>query len=172
MKLTGTLFRAHHPRWSYAPGSGQGAALHGGRFNPKGVAALYTSRRLQTAWLEAQQSFPFKAQPMTLCTYLVDCEDVADLTSEDERARVGVEEAELNCPWEDIAAKGGVPQSWLLAQRLIGSGVSGILVRSFAHGAMSSDVNVVFWRWADKPPHQVRVVDDFGRLPRDDASWR
>lgn len=45
-----------------------------------GVPALYTSLRLETAWLEAQQGLPFKAQPMTLCDYGVDCEDIADLT--------------------------------------------------------------------------------------------
>jgi RES domain-containing protein len=29
------------------------------------MAALYTSRRMETAWREAQQGFPFKAQPLT-----------------------------------------------------------------------------------------------------------
>ena len=43
------------------------------------MPALYTARRFETAWLEAQQAFPFKAQPMTLCAYEVDC-DVLDLT--------------------------------------------------------------------------------------------
>jgi len=33
-------------------------------------------------------------------------------------------------------------------------------------------VNLVFWRWADLAPHQVSVIDDTGRLPRDDRSWR
>jgi RES domain-containing protein len=36
--------------------------------------------RFETAWLEAQQAFPFKAQPMTPCAYEVDCGDVLDLT--------------------------------------------------------------------------------------------
>ena len=78
--LTGFAYRAHHPRWSFAPASGEGAARHGGRFNPVGMAALYTARRMETAWLEAQQAFPFKAQPLTLCAYEVDCADVVDLT--------------------------------------------------------------------------------------------
>ena len=42
--------------------------------------------RFETAWLEAQQGFPFKAQPMTLCGYSVDCEDLADLTDAPFRA--------------------------------------------------------------------------------------
>jgi hypothetical protein len=29
----------------------------------------------------------------------------------------------------------------------------------------------VFWRWSDHPPHQLRLIDDERRLPRDDSSW-
>ena len=172
MRLAGLVYRAHHPRWATSPTSGQGAALHGGRFNAKGIAALYTSRRLETAWLEAQQSFPFKAQPMTLCIYEVDCEDVVDLTRPEERSRLGIDEADLACAWEHLAAQGRLPASWLLAQGLVSKGIAGIIVRSYAAGATAADINAVFWRWTDQPPHQVRIVDDFGRLPKDDASWR
>ena len=172
MRFRGEVYRAHHPRWAYLPTSGEGAALHGGRFNPKGMAALYTSRRLETAWLEAQQAFPFKAQPTTICAYAVDCDDVLDLTEERERVRQGLSAADLACPWEDLASQGVTPPSWALAKRLCGAGAAGILVPSFAPGAGPFDVNAVFWRWSDSPPHQVRVIDDLKRLPQDDVSWR
>lgn len=172
MRLVGTVYRAHHPRWAFDPSSGRGAALHGGRFNPKGVEALYTSRRLQTAWLEAQQAFPFKAQPMTVCTYSVDCEDVLDLTDPDERRRLAIASDDLAGAWEDVALRGAVPPSWSLSIRLVAEGYVGILVPSFASGAGDADVNAVFWQWSAGPPHQVRVVDDDDRLPKDDASWR
>ncbi|MGY2046569.1 RES family NAD+ phosphorylase [Methylobacterium sp. JK268] len=172
MRLVGTVYRAHHPRWAFAPASGEGAALHGGRFNPKGVAALYTARRLETAWLEAQQGFPFKAQPMTVCAYAVDCADLLDLTDPAERDGQGVAAEDLACPWEDLSLRGATPPSWVLAARLIGAGAAGIVVPSFAPGAGPDDANVVFWRWGDAHPHRVRVVDDAGRLPRDESSWR
>jgi RES domain-containing protein len=38
LRLTGLVYRAHNPRWSFAPYSGEGAARYGGRFNPVGVA--------------------------------------------------------------------------------------------------------------------------------------
>lgn len=79
-RFTGRVFRAHNPRWSFTPLSGDGAALHGGRFNLDGTPALYTSLRMETAWLEAQQGFPFKPQPLTICGYDVDSEPVLDLT--------------------------------------------------------------------------------------------
>ena len=172
MRLVGQVYRAHHPGWAFQPASGTGAALHGGRFNPKGTEALYTARRLETAWLEAQQAFPFKAQPMTICAYAVDCEGVVDLMDERERRAWGVAAGDLSCAWEALAGRGEAPPSWQLARRLIAAGVAGILVPSFAPGAGPQDANAVFWRWSDAPPHQVKVIDDAGRLPRDDASWR
>lgn len=145
MRLTRTVFRAHNPRWSWAPDSGDGAAGAGGRFNPVGMPALYTSLRFQTAWLEAQQAFPFKPQPMTLCTYDVDCDDVLDLTDSRVLAAQGIGRDDLSCPWEDHATRGLMPPSWVLAERLVALGVAAILVQSFAAGAAVDDVNVVFW---------------------------
>ena len=40
MNFQGLAYRAHDPRWSFKPLSGDGAAVQGGRFNPKGSAAL------------------------------------------------------------------------------------------------------------------------------------
>lgn len=172
MRLTGLVFRAHNPRWAWAPDSGRGAADHGGRFNPVGTPALYTSRRFETAWLEAQQAFPFKAQPLTLCAYEVACDDVLDLTDAATLATHGIDLADLACPWFDLQSRGQTPPSWALAGRLAKQGVAAIIVPSFATGATVADVNVVFWNWSRDPPHQVRVVDDEGRLPRDASSWR
>jgi RES domain-containing protein len=58
-----------------------------------------------------------------------------------------------------------------MMKRLAGGGVAGIIVRSFAIGATDADVNVVFWKWSDALPHQVKVIDDGGRLPKDGSSW-
>jgi len=108
---------------------------------------------------------------MTMVAYRVDCTDMFDLTDAAERDGLGVAVADLACAWEDLASRGLEPPSWTLAKRLIGKSAAGIIVPSFAAGAGPDDVNVVFWRWADVPPHQVTVIDDTGRLPRDDSSW-
>ncbi|MCB8877067.1 RES family NAD+ phosphorylase [Acidisoma silvae] len=172
MRFHGFVYRAHHPRWAFSPLSGEGAARYGGRFNPPGMPALYTARRMQTAWLEAQQAFPFKAQPMTLCAYEVDCVDVADLTNPITLGELGIAQAALACPWEDLASRRQPVASWDLARRLQAEGFAAILVPSFAAGATSEDANLVFWQWAADLPHRVTVIDDDNRLPRDDRSWR
>jgi RES domain-containing protein len=165
LRFEGLVYRAHNPRWAFAPGSGEGAARFGGRFNPKGVPALYTSLRLETAWLEAQQGFAFKAQPMTMVSYEVDCADVADLTDPAFRS-------ELGCAWEDLASRKLPVPSWQVAERLRAEGHAAAVVPSFAARARVDDVNLVFWRWGEEMPHLVRAIDAHGRLPKDDISWR
>jgi RES domain-containing protein len=134
--------------------------------------ALYTSKRFETAWLEAQQGFAFKAQPLTLIAYDVDCDDVADLTQAATCAGLGVSGNDLACAWEDLVSRGIDPPSWQIARHLYNDGTAAIIVPSYAPGANEDDINVVFWRWSDIKPHSVRAVDDQGRLPRNDASWR
>jgi len=172
LRLVRAVYRAHHPRWSFDPHSGAGAARFGGRFNPVGMAALYTSLRLETAWLEAQQGFPFKGQPMTMRAYEVDCDGVVDLTDPAALPELGVAHDHLGCPWEVLVMRAIRPPTWQLAERLIGGGHAGALVRSYAPGATADDVNAVFWHWSDALPHLVRVVDHHRRLPRDDRSWQ
>ena len=41
MRFQELVYRAHNPEWSWTPLSGEGARRHGGRFNRRGVPALY-----------------------------------------------------------------------------------------------------------------------------------
>lgn len=170
--FTGLVYRAHHPRWAYNPESGEGASRWGGRFNRPGTPALYTALRPETAWLEAQQGFAFKAQPMTLCGYEVACADVVDLTSNATIDALAIDPGDLACPWEDMADAGKTPPTWQIADRLIAGRVAGVIVPSYAHRAGPDDCNLVLWTWEKDPPHSIRVVDDYSRLPKDDRSWR
>jgi RES domain-containing protein len=160
----GIVYRAHHPHWAFDPLSGAGAARHGGRFNRVGQPALYTSLSLNTAWLEAQQGFVLKAQPMTICSYRIECDGIEDLRDPSVLNAHGIALADLECPWEAMARAGAEPPSWILADLLMARGVSGIMVPSFAYGAGPNDHNLIFWTWSDQPPHQVALVDDHGRL--------
>ena len=158
--------------WAYTPLSGEGALKYGGRFNRRGKNTLYTSLDPTTAWMEAQQGFPFKPQPMTLVAYQVDCADVADLTDPKVQHITESSPAELGCAWEDLADKKREPPTWLLADRLQAQGVAGLLVRSFAPGCTENNVNLVLWQWSNAIPHSVQVIDDLNRLPKTPESWR
>ena len=126
---------------------------------------------MQGAWTEAQQAFPFKAQPVTLCAYAIDCADIADITDPQSCTDLEIASSDLACAWENLADRGLTPPSWTLADRLIATGIAGIVVPSFASAAGPGARNVVFWDWAKSGQHQVRVIDDLMRLPRDRMSW-
>ena len=171
MRLQATCYRAHHPKWSFKPLSGDGAAVHGGRFNPEGIPALYLALSLETAIREANREFAFKIDPCLLCCYDVDCADIVDLRPDAGRKEHGVTLADLSCGWDTDVLERREPASWQLARCLIARGIAGILVPSFAPGASGSDENLVLWDWSERPPHQVRVFDPSGRLPRNQLSW-
>lgn len=164
MRFRGLVYRAHNPQWSWTPLSGEGARRYGGRFNRRGVPALYTSLAPLTAIREAEP-LGRPMQPLTLCAYEVDAEPVFDALDERECRRLGVDDPDLACPaWEAEMLAGSLPASQVLADRLIAAGYAGMRVRSFATGAGDSDLNLVMWKWGEGRPARVVLIDDEGRL--------
>jgi len=171
-RFAGPVFRAHNPEWAFDPVSGEGARRHGGRFNARGRAALYTALSPLTAIREASP-FGRPMEPVTLCEYAAACDAVFDATDAAMLAAEAVAPAELDCPdWELRMLRGQEVPSQALAERLIARGYAALLVPSFARGAGPQDVNLVFWRWGEGTPSSVRVIDPGQRLPRDRRSWQ
>ena len=109
----------------------RGARLYGGRFNRIGVPALYTALSPMTALREATP-LGRTLQPILLCAYEVDAEPVFDSLNKTQCADHDVTDSNLHCPaWRTVMYGGAVPASQALADRLIGSGFVGMLVRSF-----------------------------------------
>lgn len=171
MRFVGTCFRAHDPRWSFKPLSGEGAAIRGARFNPKGVPALYLGLNVMTAIKEISQGLAHRLDPTVLCSYNVDCDDVVDLATEQGRVAASVSLEDMACAWATGLADGDRPASWSIYDQLVARGNAGILVPSFAPGAEPQDLNLVLWDWGPDLPHKVEVFDPSGRLPRDQLSW-
>jgi RES domain-containing protein len=170
VRYVGPAYRGHNPKWAFAPTSGEGAAIHGGRFNPKGVPALYLATTVTVALLEATQGFAYKFNPLTLCAYDVDCADAVDLTTAAGREEARVSEADMACAWFGDIAEGRRPASWKIHDALAPA-AAGILVPSFAYRAPEGSTNLVLWDWGDTGPRMVRVHDPDQRLPRNAASW-
>ncbi|WP_293905596.1 RES domain-containing protein [Phenylobacterium sp.] len=166
MRFTGECFRAHDPNWSWTPLSGAGAALKGRRFNWPGLETLYLSLSFNTVFREVSGGFAHRLTPYVLCSYDVDCDDVADLRTEAGRANLRVELASLACAWGSDLAVGREPASWRVVRRLLAEGHAGALVPSFANGATADDQNLVLWRWGPDLPHRVTAYDPSGKLPK------
>lgn len=171
MRFAGVCYRAHDPRWSFKPISGDGAAVHGGRYNPKGIPALYLSLDPIIVLKEMGHGFARRLEPLVLCSYEVDCDDIVDLRTEAGRQEASTYLASMGSGWMDEIAAGRRPASWAIHGRLMAQRKAGILTPSFARGAVASDTNLVLWRWGPTLPHRVEVFDPSGRLPKNQLSW-
>ena len=161
----GKLFRALNPIYAREPLSGRGAELYGGRFNPRGVAALYSSLSIMTALREANQVG--NLQPTTLVSYDAEIDRVFDCRDEVALATEHMDAEGLADPtWRDQMKANGESRTQAFARRLIASGYNGLLVRSFAPGATSSDLNLVLWKWDSTGPSRVVLIDDENRLSK------
>ena len=164
MRFQGHVFRAHNPQWSWTPLSGEDTRCHGGRFNRRGIPALYTSFAPLTVIREAQP-LGRAMQPLVLCAYEVDAVPVFDALDMGQRSKMAVNESDLSCAaWEAEMLAGAVPASQALADRLIAAGYAGMRVRSFAVGTAADDINLVLWTWNSDPTVRVLLIDDEGRL--------
>jgi RES domain-containing protein len=166
-RIRGRWWRVLVPKWAFAPLSGAGAAVYGGRFNPRGTPALYLSGDIATAVAEYQNMIP--ARPGTFCVYALDVSGVVDATDAAARRAWRIAVPDVEGDWRAAAARGEPPRSWRLAHRLIARGASGLLVASRRR---TGGVNLVLWRWNDDERHRVRVIDTLSDLPADQRSWK
>jgi len=163
MRYEGKLYRALNPIYARQPLSGRGAELYGGRFNPKGMPALYTSLSVLTALREANQVGSL--QPTTLVSYEADIERVFDTRDEAALQALGMDaETIAAASWRDEMKEKGEARTQTFARRLVSDGYHGLLVRSFAPAARGDDLNLVLWRWSDALPCRLILIDDEGRL--------
>ena len=135
-----------------------------------GQAALYLTLEPITALAECTQGFAARMLPLTLCEYDVDCEDIADLSSAESAAALGVVYEDLACPWLSEARSGKSARSQRVAQGLMAKGVAGALVPSFVPGIHMGATNLVLWKWGNALPHRIEVYDPDGRLAKTNAT--
>jgi RES domain-containing protein len=165
MLYRGPLYRALNPIYAREPLSGRGAELYGGRFNPKGVPALYSSLSVVTALREANQAGSL--QPTTLVAYDAEIEDIFDSRDEDALKAEGMNPSALvDTTWRDQMKVSGEARTQTFARRLMANGFNALLVKSFAPGATDRDLNLVLWRWSDGRPSRLTLIDDEKRLSR------
>ena len=160
----GPLYRALNPVHARMPLSGRGAELHGGRFNPKGMPALYSALDPVTALREANQVGSL--QPTILVSYRAEIAPVFDTRQTAQLAVYGMTSEALADPgWRLAMLDGRRVPTQDFARALIAEGYAGLLVRSFAKGAMDADLNLVLWSWSSERC-LLEVIDDEGRLDR------
>ena len=163
-RYVGPLYRALNPVYAREPLSGRGAALYGGRFNPKGPETLYTALDPATALREANQVGDL--QPTVLVSYKAHLGPVFDTRDTEGLAAHGLTTEALADPgWRAAMLDGKPVPTQDFAKALISDGYVGLLVRSFAPGTTAANLNLVLWRWSGTDT-KLDVIDDEGRLGR------
>lgn len=158
--FSGKLYRALNPQWAQQPYSGGGARRFGGRFNSKGIAAIYAALSPDGAIREVNQVGDL--QPTMLVSYHCHIENVFDAT---DRANLEGYDVDLGSQvWRDEMRLHGKSKTQEFAERLIKEGYQALMVKSFARGAGSFDVNLVLWDWESKGQAALKVIDDQNRL--------
>lgn len=150
--LDGTWYRYHNPAWAWSPYAGTGAKLIGGRFNPKGIQALYLADSPETALREVTTGAgPRLIQPWLLCSYHVCMSNVLDLTQH---------KALFDTPWRLDLLQQLTPPGWQLCNYLKQhSNITGLLVPSF----QGEGNNLVLLRYRQV---ELQVFDPENRLTK------
>ncbi len=149
--FTARTYRVVPPRWAHTPLSGEGARLHGGRFNPPGTRAFYSALDPHTAYAEYTQAL--YDRPGLLCSFDIESATVLDLTTPDGLAAAGLTPADLRQRWFGC----NDAPSQLTAARLQAVGIDGLIYASQQH---ESGRNLVLWRWNGPP--MVKLVGRLG----------
>jgi RES domain-containing protein len=161
MRLQAVVYRALNPVWVGDPLSGEGAKRYGGRFNPKGLAALYCTLDPVTAMREVSQ-IGQPLQPTILVSFQADVDPVFDATDAAALAGQGMTPAALAADdWRVHMAEGRDAPTQRLARRLFQTGHAGMLAPSYARMAPPQARNLILWRWS---PETLRLIDDEMRL--------
>lgn len=163
-RYTGPLYRALNPVYAREPLSGRGAELYGGRFNAKGIPALYTALDPTTALREANQVGSL--QPTILVSYQADLCPIFDTRDVSALGRYSVSESALaDSGWRTKMLDGQTVPTQAFADSLVLDGFVGLLTRSYTKGSSPTDFNIALWQWTGDSC-VLEVVDDEGRLSR------
>lgn len=163
MRLQAIVYRALNPVWAGEPLSGEGARRFGGRFNPKGVAALYCTLDPVTAVREVSQ-IGQPLQPTILVSFQADVDPVFDATDPAKLAGQGMTpEAMAANDWRVHMAAGKEAPTQAFARALLDAGYAGMLAPSYARMAPAQARNLILWRWT---PATLGLIDDENRLKR------
>ena len=162
------LFRALTPKYASSPLSGAGAAVQGGRFNRKGIEALYLSLDAQTALAEYQQTSPL-LEPCTLAAYLATLAHVVDLRAFDGGDAWDPLWADWNSDWRRFAFDLHIEApTWVLGDLVRDAGHAGIVFPSLTrHGG----TNIVVYPDLFAAGDSMAVHDPNHKLPLDASSW-
>jgi RES domain-containing protein len=124
VRLTGIFYRAADPDFrAQALAGSRGAARYSSAAQP--TLYLSASRAGIDAAMMAHQGPDAPAREVL--AFEVDADRIFDLRNEMRCRAVGIDPAAAAAPWQEVAAQGGEPPSWRVADRLRELGAWGLI---------------------------------------------
>lgn len=159
-------YRVHDPKWAFAPVSGAGAAVSGGRVNRPGVNALYLSLDLETALAEYKQ-LDALMPPALIVSYQIRVNRIVDF-------RRGFSKKwnplwqDFYCDWRKQYFNENIePPTWIIGDEVQAVGGKGILFKS----VITAGENIVLYNDTLEDEDSITVHDPNHALPKNQNSW-
>jgi RES domain-containing protein len=133
---TGTVYRNAGLRFAGETDilTGEGSGKRGGRWNPRGIATVYSSLTPEAAMLEALSHFRYygwdiaDAMPRLFVAIDVSLEGVLDLTDGSIRQRLGVSTQRMVADdWRKLQHAGAVSLTQMIGRAAAAAGIEGLL---------------------------------------------
>lgn len=160
-----TGYRSATPKYAQETDllTGEGSRLHGGRWNPPGIAAVYASFTPETAMEETLAHFryygipPHAAMPRIFVAIRAQITKVLDMTEGANRRRIRIAESRLlECDWRDDMRRGKEALTQLLGRAAKEADFEAMVVRSTADKA---GYNMVVFPENLRTSSQLAVLD-------------
>ena len=170
-RITVTAYRSTTPEYAKEADliTGEGSRLHGSRWNPPGIAAVYASFTPETAMEESLAHFryygiPFHAaMPRMFVAIKAQLTKVVDLTERANRKRMQIAESRLlGCDWRKDMAGGVDALPQLVGRAAKEAGLEAIVVRSAED---KNGRNLVVFPANLRKSSQLTVLDPDKLLP-------
>jgi RES domain-containing protein len=172
-RYVGRAFRHQSP--GFDPRSGEGARMHGGRFNTAmSFAALYLTSSLETVAAEfgaSGQRYGLSTEamlPRSIFEYSLNIEEAIDLTSPDVQAELGISEHDLIGPSYKLTQQLGESAFHLGVQAVItysACAVEGTVMPIFLENLRGHDIapkEIATWHFPDDVPQWTPRTDRLG----------
>lgn len=124
VRVSGEVYRAVNPQFLAEALDGSRAA---GRYSRPEQPTLYTSSSPEGEASAMVAHSGGGAPQRTLVRLQVDAARIFDLRDPAACQLLGIDLADATAAWQDVAAAGGTPRSWLVADRLRASGAFGLI---------------------------------------------
>lgn len=154
--VRGSFYRAVDPQFREFTMSGSRAA---GRYSRTHEPTLYLSSSVEGVEAAMIAHKDSRSAALEIVEIAVAASAIVDLRDEAALETVGIVLADAVAPWQEIAASGGTPTSWVVRDRLVAAGANGLIDPSRKSPGLW---HLVLFRWNQADAPIVRPAEPLG----------